>query len=159
MPLYGKEKNVSITWKITVAIDKGDKTYTSYSLTGDRDACVAELEKGANWGVESVELQNEPPKNSTEKSSVKVKSVKLLSYPSTTKGKQDSGVYKYYVDSPTRGAGSVDRLWLSDVKTELKTQTNGDCNKTTKIHPLTVELKITAKAIIQADSKSANQKR
>ena len=53
-------------------------------------------------GIESLELQNEPAKNSTDGEGVKIKSIKLLAYPNTTKGHQDSGVYKYYVDSPTR---------------------------------------------------------
>jgi hypothetical protein len=87
----------------TIALDKSDASYTGYDLANDRDTCVAGLEKGGNWGIESLDLENEPAKNSTDPGRLKVKSIKLLAYPNTTKGHQDTGVYKYFVDSPTRG--------------------------------------------------------
>jgi hypothetical protein len=148
MAIFGKNKNVRVTPTFTIVLDKGDSTFTSYALKGDRDKCVTELEKGANWGIDSLELENEPPKDNIEASKVKVKSIKLLTYPKTTKGHQDSGVYKYYVDSPTRGAGSKDRLWLESCKTEISSQSYAGCNKTTKIHEIKINIKVSAKVKI-----------
>lgn len=148
MPIYGKNKNVNVEPTFTIALDKSDGSYTGYDLTSDRDKCVTELENGANWGIESLDLLNEPAKNSTDSGDLKVKSIKLLAYPNTTKGHQDSGVYKYYVDSPTRGGGTKDRLWLDNCKWEITKQEAPVCDAKTKIHKIKIKVKVSAKVII-----------
>jgi hypothetical protein len=145
MPIYGKNKNVNVVPTFTVALDQTDSSYTGYDLPGDRDTCVAGLQDGKNWGIESLELENEPAKNSTDPGKLKVKSIKLLAYPNTTKGHQDSGVYKYFVDSPTRGTGTKDRLWLDNCKAEITKQEYDGCDAKTKIHKIKLAVKVSAK--------------
>jgi hypothetical protein len=153
MPIFGKNKNVNVVPTFTIALDKSDASYTGYDLASDRDKCIDGLEEGKNWGIETVELQNEPAKNSTEADDLKLKSIKLLSYPNTTKGHQHSGVYKYYVDAPTRGTGTKDRLWLESCKAEITKQEYGGCHKTTKVHTIKANVRVTAKVKIEKDSK------
>jgi hypothetical protein len=149
MPIFGKNKNVNITPTFTITIDKSDKSYTGYALADDRDKCIKELEKGANWGLDSIELEGEPAKKASDKGKLKVKAIKLLKYPSSTKGHQDSGVYKYYVDAPTRGAGSKDRLWLSECKWTFTESYDGYDAKL-DMHKIKLAVKVTAKAVIAA---------
>jgi hypothetical protein len=148
MPLFGKNKNVNVVPTFTIALDKSDSSYTGYDLSGDRDKCVAGLQDGKNWGIDSLELENEPAKDSTDPGKLKVKSIKLLSYPNTTKGHQDTGVYKYYVDSPTRGTKTKDRLWLDNCKTEITKQEYDGCDTRTKIHKIKLAVKVSAKVTI-----------
>jgi hypothetical protein len=150
MAIFGKNKNVNLVPTFTVSLNKSDASYTGYGLPDDRDACIDELEKGANWGIAAVELEGEPAKNSTDGDGLKVKSIKLLSFPNTTKGHQDSGVYKYYVDAPTRGTGTTDRLWLETCKGEITKQEYTGCNATTKIHQIKLNIRVTAKVKISA---------
>ncbi|MCI0681543.1 MAG: hypothetical protein L0Y71_05530 [Gemmataceae bacterium] len=150
MPIFGKNKNVNVTPTFTIALDKSDKSYTGYELSDDRDKCIGGLEEGKNWGIDTLVLENEPAKNSTEQEGLKVKSISLLSYPKTTKGHQDSGVYKYYVDAPTRGGGTTDRLWLENCRATITKQEYDGCDQRTKIHKIKLAVKVTAKAVISA---------
>jgi hypothetical protein len=148
MPIFGKNKNVKVVPTFTIALDKSDKSYTGYDLPDDRDACIAGLEKAANWGIDAVELENEPAKNSTEPGKLKLKSIKLLTYPATTNGHQDSGIYKYFVDTPTRGAGTKDRLWLGSCKAEITKQEYAGYDTKTKLHQIKANVKVSAKVQI-----------
>jgi len=151
MPIFGKNKIVNIIPTFDIDLDKNDKSYKNYNLPADRDKCVKELEDGKNWGIESLELQNEPAKNSTDPGDLKIKSIKLLSYPTTTKGHQDSGTYKYYVDSPTNGSGSKDRLWLESCKATITKQEDPVYNPKKKLHEIEVNVKVTAKLTISVE--------
>lgn len=150
---FGKNKNVIVVPTFTITLDKSDSSYTGYDLVNDRNKCISGLETANNWGIASVELENEPAKNSVsmdERKPLKVKRVSLLNHPNSTKGHQDSGVYKYYVDSPTRGGGTKDRLWLENCTSTITGQTYGGCNTTTKIHTLNVHVTVKAKVKITA---------
>jgi len=85
MAIFGKNKNVSVVPTFTIALDKSDASYTSYGLPDDRDTCIGGLEKGANWGIETVELQNEPAKKAPTRG-LEGQSIKLLSYPTRRRG-------------------------------------------------------------------------